>query len=118
MITTDQQTNCIFCQIIQKKIPATIFFQDEYVTAFQDIHPVTPVHILIVPNRHIRSINETQAEDAADLGRLMVVAGVLAKKYQIDQSGYRLMVNTGDDAGQSVYHLHLHLLGGRRMHLP
>jgi histidine triad (HIT) family protein len=107
--------NCIFCQIIQGKSPARIIHQDEEVTVFWDIAPKTPVHLLIVPNRHFDSLNELQEADAALLGRLCLTAARLAAEQGIGESGYRLVINTGPDAGQSVSHLHLHLIGGRQM---
>lgn len=107
--------NCIFCQIISGKYPEKILFQDEKVTAFRDIHPLTPVHILIVPNQHITSINQIEPSDEPLLGHLFTIAKELASHEGIDQSGYRLVINTEKDAGQSVFHLHLHLIGGTRM---
>ncbi len=107
--------DCVFCKIVTGEAPATILYADEQVTAFYDIHPITPVHILVVPNRHFESLNEVGEEDAALLGHLIVVAKQLAFDYGLDQRGYRLVINTGPEAGQSVFHLHLHLIGGRRM---
>lgn len=106
---------CIFCQIIAGEAPATIVYADEQVTAFYDIHPITPVHILIVPNQHIESVNDIEEDQAALLGHLIVVAKKLAYASGLEQRGYRLVINTGPEAGQSVFHLHLHLIGGRRM---
>jgi histidine triad (HIT) family protein len=106
---------CPFCQIVAGQTPAEIVYHDEQVTAFRDIHPVTPVHLLIVPNRHIPSVSDLQPEDGELAARLFVVAGLLAEREGIRRSGYRLIANTGPDAGQSVFHLHLHLIGGRRM---
>lgn len=108
-------TDCVFCKIAAGTIPATILYQDELVTAFQNIEPKTPVHILIIPNRHITSVNDVQPEDEAILGHLFSIARRMAAELGVQHSGYRLVVNTGPDAGQSVFHLHLHLLGGRRM---
>ncbi|HNT54254.1 MAG TPA: histidine triad nucleotide-binding protein [Anaerolineaceae bacterium] len=107
---------CIFCQIAAGQAPATRYYQDDLVTAFQDTHPIAPVHILIIPNRHIESVNAITPVDEALLGHLITVAQKLAVEQGIHQSGYRLMMNTGHDGGQSIDHLHLHLLGGR--HLP
>ena len=107
---------CIFCQIAAGEAPAKIYYQDERVTAFQDTHPIAPVHILIIPNQHIDSVNAISPADEALLGHLITVAQKLAAERGIDRSGFRLMMNTGHDGGQSIYHLHLHLLGGR--HLP
>lgn len=107
--------NCIFCQIIAGSTPADIVYKDEQVTAFRDQHPAAPIHLLIVPNRHITSLNRISEEDDALLGHLIIVARRLAEQNQISQSGYRLVLNTGSDAGQSVFHLHVHLLGGRAL---
>jgi len=109
---------CIFCRIIDGKNPAKIVYQDEQVTAFRDIHPASPTHILITPNRHIESVNDLQREDASLVGHMFLVARQLASEEGIDHSGYRLIVNTGPHGGQTVYHLHMHLLGGQRMRYP
>jgi histidine triad (HIT) family protein len=106
---------CIFCNIIEKKTTAAIIFQDETVTAFKDIHPITPIHILIVPNKHLGSMDEAGSEDEILIGHMALVARHLAKQAGIQQSGYRLVINTGSDAGQSVFHIHMHLIGGRPM---
>jgi histidine triad (HIT) family protein len=105
----------IFAKIIRREIPTEILYQDELVTAFRDIHPQAPTHILIVTNRIIATTNDVQPEDEAALGRLFTVAAKLAKEMGIDESGYRLIVNCNRDAGQEVPHLHMHLLGGRRL---
>lgn len=110
--------DCIFCRIIAGQAPGEIVYQDDQVTAFRDIHPVAPTHILIVPNRHIASVNEVSAADEALLGHLFTVARHLAEQEGIHQSGYRLIVNTGPHSGQMVYHLHMHLIGGQRMRFP
>lgn len=106
---------CIFCQIIQKKAPARIVYQDERVTAFWDVTPRTPIHLLVVPNRHITSLDQLEEGDAPLIGYLFLTASCLAAEQGIRESGYRLVINTGPDAGQTVSHLHLHLLGGRHM---
>ncbi len=105
----------IFSKIIRREIPADILYQDELVTAFRDIHPQTPTHILLVPNKLIPTVNDITVEDEAALGRLFTVAAKLATQAGIAESGYRLIVNCGADGGQEVYHLHMHLLGGRRV---
>ncbi|HIC90052.1 MAG TPA: histidine triad nucleotide-binding protein [Anaerolineae bacterium] len=110
--------HCIFCRIVARERPGNIVYQDEEITAFRDIHPQAPVHILIVPNRHIAGIAQITEEDAELIGRLFLVANRLAQQNGIAQSGYRLVFNQGPQAGQSVFHLHLHLLGGRRMRWP
>lgn len=107
--------DCIFCKIVNKEIPAEVVFQDEEVTAFRDINPVKPVHILIIPNRHLASVNAVSAADEALVGKLVNVGRQLAVDEGINESGYRLVINTGPQAGQTVYHLHLHLLGGEVM---
>jgi histidine triad (HIT) family protein len=109
---------CTFCEIIAGKAPGEIVFRDELVTAFRDIHPVAPTHILIVPNRHINSVNEATSEDEPALGRLLTTARALAEQEDLCASGYRLILNTGVHAGQAVYHLHLHLIGGQKMRYP
>lgn len=105
----------IFAKIIRREIPTEILYQDELVTAFRDIHPQAPTHILIVTNRIIATTNDVQPEDEVALGRLFTVAAKLAKEMGIDESGYRLIVNCNRDAGQEVPHLHMHLVGGRRL---
>jgi histidine triad (HIT) family protein len=105
----------IFSKIIRREIPTEILYQDDLVTAFYDIQPQAPTHILIVTNRVIPTTNDVQPEDEAALGRLFTVAAKLAKDAGIDASGYRVIVNCNRDAGQEVFHLHMHLLGGRRL---
>ena len=111
-------SDCIFCRIVQGEIPSDIVYRDDEVVAFRDINPQAPVHILIVPSRHIAELNATSDEDAELLGKLIRVAVKLAAEQGIAESGYRLVMNQGRDAGQSVDHLHLHLLGGRAMAWP
>jgi len=105
----------VFSQIIKGDIPATIVYQDDLVTAFRDIHPLAPVHILIVPNKEIATVNDLADEDEQVAGRLLLAARRIAAQEGIADSGYRLIINCNHDGGQEVYHLHLHLLGGRRM---
>jgi len=111
-------SNCIFCQIIAGKSPSQMLYQDEQVSAFRDIHPVAPTHILLAPNRHIASVNDLTVEDELLMGHLFTVARQLARQEGIDQSGYRLIVNTGAHGGQTIFHLHMHLIGGQRMRFP
>lgn len=111
-------TDCVFCKIIAGSIPSKRVYQDDLVTAFEDIHPVAPTHILIVPNLHVDSVNEVSEDHTSTLGRMFLVASTLAKQAGIDESGYRLTINTGPHAGQVVYHLHMHLIGGQRMRYP
>ena len=110
--------DCIFCKIIQGEIPGEIVYQDEQATAFRDINPAAPTHILIIPQEHIASINDMTPDDEALIGHLFSVARHLAEQEGIHESGYRLIINTGPDAGQAVFHIHLHLLGGNRMRHP
>ena len=109
---------CIFCKIISGEIQGTIVHRDEQSTAFRDISPVGPTHILIVPNRHIESVGTLKAEDEPLVGHLFMVASQLANKEGISKGGYRLITNTGVDGGQTVLHLHLHLIGGQMMRYP
>jgi histidine triad (HIT) family protein len=109
--------DCLFCKIGAKKIPSKIVYEDDYVFAFEDIGPQAPTHILICPRKHFASLNEAVAEDQAVLGKVQLVAAELARKLELTD-GYRTVVNTGTGAGQSVFHLHLHLLGGRAFRWP
>ena len=110
--------SCIFCRIVSEEATATIIYRDEQVTAFRDTHPVAPTHILIVPNKHIESVGTLDAEDEQLVGHLFTVARKLAEEEGIAKGGYRLITNTGPNGGQSVFHLHLHLIGGQRMRHP
>src|SRR5688572_30254683 len=103
----------IFSKIIAKEIPATIVYEDDSVLAFKDIAPQAPTHILIIPKKEIPTLNDVTVEDEAMLGHLFTVAAKIAKEQGIDESGYRVMVNVNKDGGQEVFHLHMHLLGGR-----
>ena len=103
----------LFTKIINKEIPANILYQDDRATAFRDIHPQAPTHVLIVPNKPIPSVNDVSEEDEAILGHLFVVARKLAQEEGIAEDGYRLLINCGRHGGQEVYHLHMHLFGGR-----
>jgi histidine triad (HIT) family protein len=104
---------CIFCKILAGEAPAAILYRDEQVTAFRDARPISPVHVLVVPNRHIASLADAAVEDEPLLGHMLLVGRQMAVQEGIETSGYRLVVNTGPDAGQSVFHLHLHVIGGR-----
>jgi len=108
-------SDCIFCKIIKGDIPSTNVYKDEHVTAFRDINPVAPTHILIVPNKHIDSVDVMIVDDEPLIGHLFTVAKGLAAQEGIAEGGYRLVVNTGAESGQTVFHVHLHLLGGRQM---
>jgi histidine triad (HIT) family protein len=109
---------CIFCQVAEGGKGATICYQDERCVAFQDIRPQAPVHVLVIPRRHVVSLNSALQEDEALLGHLLRVAAQMAKEKGIDGSGYRTVINTNAAAGQSVFHLHVHVLGGRAMRWP
>jgi histidine triad (HIT) family protein len=111
-------SDCIFCKIVKNEVPSKIVFRDEQVTAFRDIHPVAPTHILIVPNKHIESVGGLTTEDESLAGHLLRVAGQLAAQEGIAESGYRVITNTGVNAGQTVFHLHVHLIGGKPMKHP
>jgi histidine triad (HIT) family protein len=110
--------SCIFCKIANNQARSTIIHQDDRVTAFRDSHPVAPTHVLIIPNKHIRSLNELQDEDETLMGHMFIVARQIASTEGIHEGGYRIIMNTGIDGGQSVFHLHLHLIGGQRMKHP
>jgi histidine triad (HIT) family protein len=105
----------LFEKIVAKEIPANILYQDEFVTAFEDINPQAPVHVLIVPNRNIPTVNAAEAEDEALLGKLFLVAKKIARELNIAEQGYRLIINCNEYGGQDVFHLHMHLLGGKRL---
>ena len=110
-------SDCLFCKIIAGTIPAKLVHQDDRAVAFRDINPQAPTHILIVPREHIASINDVGDEHAATVGHLHIVAKNLARSEQLTD-GYRLVFNTGVNAGQTVHHIHLHLLGGRPLGWP
>jgi histidine triad (HIT) family protein len=103
----------IFSKIIRQEIPTPLLYQDDLVTAFRDVAPRVDSHILIVPNKHIATVNDVTSEDELTLGRMITVAKKLAKEEGIDEKGYRLIINCNNDGGQEVYHIHMHLLGGQ-----
>lgn len=106
---------CIFCKIIDKQIPSTIIYEDDKVLAFNDINPVAPVHVIIIPKIHIANVNEITSENASILGDIHIAAKKIAKKLDIADKGYRLINNCGEDAGQTISHLHYHLIGGKKL---
>ncbi len=108
----------IFKKIIDKEIPADIVYEDEEILAFKDISPQAPVHILIIPKKEIPTMNDATGQEAELLGKLLLVGKKLAKDAGIDEKGYRLVINCNEEAGQSVFHIHCHLLGGRHMKWP
>ena len=109
---------CLFCKMIAREVPAKILLEDDDALAIADIRPVAPTHALVIPKRHITSLNEAVPEDAALLGKLQLFARRVAALQGIAETGWRLVVNNGPNAGQSVFHLHLHVLGGRPMAWP
>jgi len=109
---------CIFCKVANHEIPSRIVYEDDEVVAFQDLDPVAPVHILIIPKKHISGITSLADEDKGLVGGILLTAKKLAQERSIAESGLRIVVNHGEDAGQSVPHLHFHLLGGRPMRWP
>ena len=111
-------TNCLFCKIINRDIPGSIVYEDDRVLAFSDINPQAPTHILVVPKRHIASLNDLSVEDDQIVGELVRRASFIAKERGISAGGFRAVFNTNRDAGQTVFHIHLHLLGGRSFQWP
>lgn len=109
------ENNCIFCKIVKKEKTADIVYQDNQATVFWDQHPAASIHLLVIPNQHVESVNKVNEEIEPLLGHLFTIAKKMAKEQGIAESGYRLVVNTGPNAGQSVFHLHVHLLGGQNM---
>ncbi|MDH5696704.1 MAG: histidine triad nucleotide-binding protein [Dehalococcoidia bacterium] len=107
--------DCVFCQIVSGKIPSDIIYQDEELIAFRDIKPQAPVHLIIIPRRHIPSLVQLTEDELPVIAHMVEVANQLAKGEGVAQSGYRLVINCGKEGGQLVPHLHLHLLGGRRL---
>ena len=111
-------TDCLFCRIARREIPATLVYEDERVAAFQDLNPQAPTHILLIPKRHIATLNDLSTEDDQLVGELVRRAGAIAAERGLSAGGYRTIFNTNRDAGQTVFHIHLHLLGGRAMTWP
>lgn len=110
--------DCLFCKIVAKQVPAKIAFEDSQMLAFHDIHPMAPVHLQIIPKQHIARVSDLKTENAEIVAGLVGVANRLAAEMGIAEPGYRLVINCNPAAGQSVYHLHLHLLGGRSLGWP
>lgn len=107
--------NCLFCKIVSGKIPSAIVYEDEDILCFNDINPTAPVHILIIPKKHLAGINDITQDDASLIGRMFAVIKTLAAQYGVSDSGYRVITNCGPDSGQEVAHLHFHLIGGRAL---
>ncbi|HWR72098.1 MAG TPA: histidine triad nucleotide-binding protein [Nitrospirota bacterium] len=110
--------DCLFCKIIDKKISAQLVYEDEYASAFEDINPQAPVHTLIVPKKHIADIHSIMISDRELIGHLFFIAKTIASRKGLEKKGYRMVINNGLDAGQTVFHIHLHLLSGRRFAWP
>jgi histidine triad (HIT) family protein len=109
---------CLFCNIVEKKIPGDIVYEDEHTLAFRDIRPVAPTHVLVIPKKHVAAIRDLSDGDAELIGRVMLSARRVAEKEGLTKGGFRLVVNDGDHAGQTVHHIHVHVLGGRQMGWP
>ena len=114
----ETERRCPFCRIVAGTLPSEQVYSDETVVAFRDLNPQAPLHVLVIPRRHIRGINAPEAEDGALLAAIVRAANQIAREHSAAESGYRLVWNVGPDAGQSVFHLHLHVLGGRRLGWP
>ena len=110
--------SCLFCRIAKKEIPAKIVYEDDTALAFEDIKPKAPVHILVIPKLHIERVSDITEKDNAFMGHLVSIANKIAESSKIKESGYRIIINCNKDAGQEVFHLHLHLLGGRKFSWP
>jgi histidine triad (HIT) family protein len=111
----NQEANCIFCKIINKEIPAKIVLEDRDIVAFEDANPSAPIHILMVPKEHIATIDDLEKKDTLLAGKIILFAQKLARKLQISEKGYRLIFNVRSDGGQTVNHIHLHLIGGAKL---
>ncbi|WP_158772617.1 histidine triad nucleotide-binding protein [Cobetia sp. L2A1] len=110
--------DCLFCKIINREIPADIVYEDDEVLAFNDISPQAPTHVLIIPKQHIATLNDIEESQLATIGRLQFVAAKLARERGFAEDGYRVVMNCNEDGGQTVYHIHMHLMGGRRFTWP
>jgi len=110
--------SCLFCRIVTGEVPSKRAYQDESMVAFHDVNPQAPVHVLIVPRKHIATLNDLTPDDSALIGEMTRRAAAIAKELGIDARGYRTVFNCNSEAGQTVFHIHLHLLGGRPMHWP
>lgn len=111
-------TDCIFCKIAAGEIPAELVYEDDTVVGFRDLSPQAPTHVLLIPRKHVATLNELQAEDEAIVGRLYLAAVKVAAQEGLAERGYRTLINCNEEGGQTVFHLHLHLLGGRQMGWP
>jgi histidine triad (HIT) family protein len=111
-------TGCLFCNIVARKTAAQIVFENEHVLAFQDIRPVGPTHVLVIPKKHVTGLHDATEADVDLLGRILLAARDIAEEHGLSGSGYRAVINQGPDAGQSVFHLHCHVMGGRQLAWP
>ncbi len=109
---------CVFCRVAARQSPASILYEDDQCLAFEDIHPMAPVHVLVIPKKHIASLDADLECDEALLGHLLIIAARMAREKGVDRSGFRTIINTNAGAGQSVFHLHIHVMGGRVMRWP
>ena len=110
--------DCVFCKIVQGEIPSDKLYEDDEIVAFSDVNPQAPVHGLVIPKRHIANISEITPEDEGLIGRMFIVGNRMARDKEVAEKGYRLVMNSGPDGGQAVDHIHLHVLGGRKMQWP
>jgi histidine triad (HIT) family protein len=117
MSATMNDANCLFCRILRGEIPSRKVYEDEHVYAFEDIDPKAPTHVLVIPKKHFAGLNHAKAEDAELIGRCHLVAAEIARKRDLEK-GYRTVLNVGPESGQSVLHLHVHLIGGRKLSWP
>lgn len=111
-------SDCLFCKILEGKIPCDKIYENEHVIAFRDINPQAPTHVLVIPRNHISTVNDLTGEDNNIVGEMVLAAQAVAKQEGIDEAGYRLIMNCNEGAGQTVFHIHLHVLGGRALHWP
>ncbi|ALO45456.1 histidine triad nucleotide-binding protein [Pseudohongiella spirulinae] len=111
-------SQCLFCGIAAGEIPSDSVYSDEHVYAFRDINPAAPTHILVIPRKHLSRVSEASSDDEALLGKILLAANNIARQEGLAEDGFRLVINTGDLGGQTVHHLHLHILGGRQMQWP
>ena len=111
-------TDCLFCKIIAGEIPSTEVYSDDDIYAFRDINPAAPTHLLVIPKKHLTDVNSTDAEDEALMGKLLLRANDIAAEQGLTDDGFRYVINTGSNGGQTVFHLHLHILGGRQLGWP
>jgi histidine triad (HIT) family protein len=109
---------CLFCNMVERKVPADVVYEDEHALAFRDIRPVAPTHVLVIPKKHVAAVHDLAPADATLIGNVMVAARAVADKLGLVEDGFRLVVNDGDAAGQTVHHIHVHVLGGRNLSWP